>query len=228
MTDQVGPSSDAPGEKTDGILLRRYGLILALILFGFVLTGVEPRPLAPGLNAAIWGLVLLVALWAPGLPRLLRSVGLGATLVVMAGVFSLGALESATAGGWRAITLAVAQIAAMLAILSRVVSHERVSLQTVMGGIAAYGLIAFAMASLYFGLDSLIEEAVFDGLVDDGDYTYFSFITLTTLGFGDITPASALVKRLVVLEAFVGQVFIITFLARLVSLWGQPLRARRD
>ena len=58
-------------------------------------------------------------------------------------------------------------------------------------------------------------------------WVYFSFITLTTVGFGDITPISELAKRLVVIEAFVGQVFLITLVARLVSLWGLPIEFRR-
>jgi voltage-gated potassium channel Kch len=49
-------------------------------------------------------------------------------------------------------------------------------------------------------------------------------VTLTTVGYGDITAAGDLAKRLVVVEAFVGQVFLITLVARLVALWGQPLK----
>jgi voltage-gated potassium channel Kch len=60
--------------------------------------------------------------------------------------------------------------------------------------------------------------------VGPGDYTYFSFVTLTTVGYGDITAASDIAKRLVVVEAFIGQVFLITLVARLVSLWGKRLR----
>jgi voltage-gated potassium channel Kch len=49
-------------------------------------------------------------------------------------------------------------------------------------------------------------------------------VTLTTVGYGDITAASDIAKRLVVVEAFIGQVFLITLVARLVSLWGKRLR----
>jgi voltage-gated potassium channel Kch len=59
-------------------------------------------------------------------------------------------------------------------------------------------------------------------VVAEGDYTYFSFVTLTTVGYGDVTAASDLAKRLVVVEAFVGQVFLIVLVARLVALWGSP------
>jgi voltage-gated potassium channel Kch len=75
----------------------------------------------------------------------------------------------------------------------------------------------------------LIDDGDFlNGVVAVGDYTYFSIVTLTTVGYGDITAASDLAKRLVAVEAFMGQIFLITLVARLVSLWGQPVRGRRS
>jgi hypothetical protein len=216
-------------EESDFIPLReRYGLILALILAAYVVTGIEPTPLVVLLNSMIWGVVLLAALWSPGLPKALRRIGLGATLILFVSAVTLGWLDSETAGGWRALVLAVAQMAALLAILSRVLRHRTVRLQTVMGGIAAYALLAFVMSAVYFGVDLLTASDFLSGVNSHGDYTYFSFVVMTTVGFGDITPVSDLAKRLVVIEAFVGQVFIVTFVARLVSLWGQPLRAHRE
>jgi voltage-gated potassium channel Kch len=93
-----------------------------------------------------------------------------------------------------------------------------------MGGISAYALIAFTMSAVYHGLDLLSGADFLNGVVGPGDYTYFSFVTLTTVGYGDITAASDIAKRLVVVEAFIGQVFLITLVARLVSLWGKRLR----
>ena len=126
----------------------------------------------------------------------------------------------------RLLMFAIAQLAALLAILFRIMRHERVTFQTVMGGVAAYALIAFMMAAVFHGAELLTDFGFLNGVVSPGDYTYFSFVTLTTVGYGDITAASDLAKRLVVVEAFVGQIFIITLVARLVSLWGQPLRPR--
>ncbi len=48
--------------------------------------------------------------------------------------------------------------------------------------------------------------------------TYFSFTTLTTLGYGDITPKSVFARNLATFEAVVGQLYIATMLARLVAL----------
>lgn len=73
-------------------------------------------------------------------------------------------------------------------------------------------------------MDLLTDTTFLNGVVSDGDYVYFSFVTLTTVGYGDITAATDIAKRLVVVEAFVGQVFLVALVARLVSLWGAPDR----
>ena len=50
------------------------------------------------------------------------------------------------------------------------------------------------------------------------EFTYYSFVTLTTLGYGDITPLSSRVKVLSMLEAVVGQIYLVVLVARLVGL----------
>ena len=195
--------------------------MLALILVGYLLAGLQTT-FAAVVNTFIWIGLLLTALTAPDLPNRLRRVGLGATMAILATSISLGFIESDVAAGWRMLFLAFAQLAAMLAILNQITRHRSVTLQTVMGGVAAYALIGFVMAAVFHGSSLLFDETFLTGVVGEGDYTYFSFITLTTVGYGDVTPASDLAKRLVVIEAFVGQVFLITLVARLVSLWGAP------
>ena len=51
------------------------------------------------------------------------------------------------------------------------------------------------------------------------EFLYFSFVTLTTLGFGDLSPAVGLPQGLTALEALTGQIFLVTLVARLVTLW---------
>ncbi|HEU4319656.1 MAG TPA: potassium channel family protein [Acidimicrobiia bacterium] len=219
--------SERAEESSVGIALReRYGLVLLLILGAYLLAGFDPSPLITVVSSVLWMTLLLLTLWAPGVPRSVRVVGGGAIAVIVAVVISLALLDGDASDGWTSILLGIAQVAAILAILARIVQHEEVTLQTVMGGVAAYALIAFAMAAFYNGADLLSDTTFLNGVVARGDYTYFSFVTLTTVGYGDITAASDLAKRLVVIEAFVGQVFIIVFVARLVSLWGMPRRLR--
>ena len=51
------------------------------------------------------------------------------------------------------------------------------------------------------------------------EYVYYSFVTLTTLGFGDLSPTVGLPQALTALEALLGQIFLVTLVARLVTLW---------
>jgi len=219
------PPAELLEESSAGIPLReRYGLVLALILGAYLLTGFDPSPLIEFVTSVLWITLLFATLWAPGVPRRVRLVGVIAMGVIGVTIISLGFLDSDVAEGLRFLLLGVAQFTAIIAILIRIIQHDQVTLQTIMGGIAAYALLAFVMAAFYQGADLLTDQAFLNGVVSRGDYTYFSFVTLTTVGYGDITPASEVAKRLVVIEAFVGQVFIIVFVARLVSLWGMPRR----
>lgn len=216
-------------QSSAGVLLReRYGIVLLLILVGYLLTGIEASRVISVVNTLLWVGLLLITLWAPGVPKHVRRIGVIAVAVLLVTSVSLGLMSSDAAEGWRLLLLALSQLAAMLAIVSRIIQHEQVGLQTVMGGVAAYALIAFFMGAIYNGADLLTTQAFLNGVVSPGDYTYFSFVTLTTVGYGDITAATDLAKRLVVIEAFVGQVFIIVFVARLVSLWGHPLRPETE
>jgi hypothetical protein len=60
------------------------------------------------------------------------------------------------------------------------------------------------------------------------EYVYFSFVTLTTLGFGDLSPAVGLPQALTVAEAVIGQVFLVTLVARLVTLWVRQSEERSE
>lgn len=209
-------------EEAAGVPIReRYGFVLFLILLGYILSGFETGGLVAVVNALIWGLLLFTTLWSPGIPNWIRRTGIVAIAVILVSAIPFG-LETDIASGIRLLLLATAQFAAFLAILSRVLTHESVRLQTIMGAIAAYALIAFFMAAVFHGADLFANEAFLNGVVAEGDYTYFSFVTLTTVGYGDITAASDLAKRLVVVEAFIGQIFLIVLVARLVALWGSP------
>ena len=53
--------------------------------------------------------------------------------------------------------------------------------------------------------------------------TYYSFVTLTTVGYGNLVPASNLGQTLAMLEAMLGQVYLVIVVSRLVSLWGRAV-----
>jgi hypothetical protein len=105
--------------------------------------------------------------------------------------------------------------------ISRVLQHKRVTHETVLGALCAYVLVGLLFAFLYLAVAELRDAAFFaqPGPHEQSEYLYFSFVALTTLGFGDLSPAVGLPQALTVLEALLGQIFLVTLVARLVTLW---------
>ena len=89
------------------------------------------------------------------------------------------------------------------------------------GAVAAYLLLGLAWA-LAYELVGLLAAGAFSGTGRSGperpDLVYFSFVTLTTVGYGDVTPVHPVARSLAVAEALTGQLYPAILLARLVSL----------
>lgn len=213
----------------DTQLLRdRFGLLFTLLVLIYLLTGVSDSPLARTAFTLLFVVAIVVAALAEGTAlRVRRAVYVLAGAVLVGSLAGLAGSMGDTGWGVQKLGSAALQLAAMVLILQRISRHSTVSFQTVMGGIDAYVLIGFAMGSVYNGVDLLTTSELLGEPVSDGDYYYFSLVTLTTLGFGDLVPVTDLGKRLVTIEALVGQVFLVTLVARLVSLWGRPIERGR-
>jgi hypothetical protein len=105
--------------------------------------------------------------------------------------------------------------------ISRVLHHRRVTYETVLGALCAYVLIGLLFAFVYIAVDEFRDTPFFvqPGPHDQGEFLYFSFVALTTLGFGDLSPSEGLPQALTVIEALIGSIFLVTLVARLVTLW---------
>lgn len=106
-----------------------------------------------------------------------------------------------------------------------VFSKGRITADRTAGAIAVYLLLGL-LWSLAYGAVAAADPDAFKGLAafsltESGaqmDYIYFSFVTLTTLGYGDMSPVAPLAQTLAWFEAVVGQLFLAVTIARLVSL----------
>ena len=105
--------------------------------------------------------------------------------------------------------------------INRVLRHRRITLETVLGALCAYVLVGLLFAFLYLAVQEFRDDPFFaqPGPHQQSEFVYFSFVALTTLGFGDLSPSVGLPQALTVLEALLGQVFLVTLVARLVTLW---------
>ena len=108
-------------------------------------------------------------------------------------------------------------------LLVQVFREGEVTSARVQGAVAVYLLLAMTWAFAYAVIATLDVNAFQETVtvnpteVDHHRYTYFSFVTLTTLGLTDILPMSPLGRLLAILESIVGQLFPVILIARLVS-----------
>jgi hypothetical protein len=113
-----------------------------------------------------------------------------------------------------------------LVVIRHVFQEGAVTAGRVRGAVVAYILVGFSFSILYrlielqvpgsFHLTDAASGLAFHSR--ESEFTYFSFITMTTLGYGDITPVNPAARMFVIFEALIGQLYPATLLARLVSL----------
>jgi hypothetical protein len=197
--------------------------LTAYLLIAPLLTTTEPHMLAvPEL--------LLPLCFAVGVISLLgdhRLTITGGALVLLALAFRLIALlGSIRALDYVSDLLSLAFCVVFgLVVLRDVLRGGTVDLNRVFGAVCVYLLLGISWSILFELLEELPGPDAFRGL--DGSahsYVYFSFVTLTTLGFGDIVPLSPAARTLVYLEAAVGQLYLTILVAALVGRLGGALR----
>lgn len=210
----------------------RFGLLATTILvtIGAIMIA------APELYGRVgWQLLISIPLFVglyvvSGSTRVVAVGVLLMTVIAALGIVAvikeqLGALVVDTA-------LRAAVIAVVTGWLSVEVLRERnVSLDTILGGICVYLLLAYFYAHLYLMLELMTPGALVTGghpldyaaqghhpFAAIPELIYFSTATLTTVAYGDITPATSLVRFVAMTEAMLGQLYPTIFIARLVSL----------
>jgi voltage-gated potassium channel len=147
------------------------------------------------------------------------ALALGVAAALVQSLTELRALRVAAA-----ILFVVILFASLPLILRRLVSHRTVTAETIVGALCAYLLIGmdFAVLHLLFSVaegQAIIAPIVtVDAHVTRGDFYYHSFMTITTVGYGDFIPTTGSAKTLALLESILGQLFLITVVARLVAV----------
>ena len=209
-----------PSEVRREEVRDRFGLLLLLIVGAFVALGFGGSTAARVLAGMLQLAALVVAVLATDLHLRRLWFAVVALVGVLAAVLS--GFSGDTPQGVGALAAIVVAIVILAAVLGRVLRHQRVTLQTLYGAVCAYFLLGLMFGSFYSALDLLGSEQVFGTPVSGSVYSYFSFTTLTTVGFGDYTAQTDVARRVAVIEAVLGQVFIATTLARLVSMYKSP------
>jgi hypothetical protein len=200
-----------------------YASLLVLLLANFFLLEVIDDPRWGAIASTLLsGAALVVAISDPHTgDTITRRHALTIVACVALAPLVLFVNSQSIVGLTYLLPVALLVTATLPVTLSRVLHHRRVTHETVLGALCTYVLLGLLFAFVYLAVDDLGVETFFAqaGTHRQSEYLYFSFVTLTTLGFGDLSPAVGLPQALVALEALLGQVFLVTLVSRLVALW---------
>jgi len=182
------------------------------------------------------GVAALMALIRTGASRRIRlgaSIAVISAIVAVSGPTSTGEPITQGTGSWQQVLAQVMFVLLLVitptVVMLRLLLRPRITLDTLAGALTAYLQIGLFFAALYRLLNLVDSDAFFGPGVETSaqTYQYFSFITLTTVGYGDYTPATELGQTLASVEAIFGQVFLVTVVALTVSNLGRELPHRR-
>ena len=199
----------------------RYGALLALLIAGYLLSAFIDERWIGSLQVVLFTVVMILALRSSSVSR--RAVRLLLVVAVIGvPVFFAISISSATgdvgtgvANLWTGLVLLVA----VVMIVHRVLVFGTVTLQSIFGAFSAYMIVGLMFASFFAAIYHFSGDVFFANNQPGNPQTfqYFSFTTLTTLGYGDFTAAGNSGRAVAVLEALTGQVFLATLVARLVA-----------
>jgi hypothetical protein len=207
-----------------------FGLVLLLVITTYALMSLtDYKGWTAVLVAVVVGLSGVVALVSAEAGPVL--VGTGATLAVVAVLLTVIAAAAGGSAllGASALLLVSLLLVATAEILGAVISEREVAFRTILGAVSVYINLGLLFTFLYSALDRLQAGPFFGGTnVETGDFVFFSITTLTTTGYGNLIPAAQPGKLFSGLEMLMGQLFLVTFIAGLVSLWRPGAALEKD
>ncbi len=206
-----------------------------LLLFMAIVLSIALRPFLEGslgaltLSGVFFSLVLITCIYSVSETRghflFTLIIGLPSILVLWLGI--LWHAPSLQIIG--AILLVIFWACTIMLIIFHLFRVKEVMADTILGAACTYFLIGFAWGSIFFVLESCSPGSFSfprPRSIGFSDFFYYSFVTLATVGFGDITPVSNPARSLTILEAVLGQLFMTTMIAILVGTYLS--RSRKD
>jgi Ion channel len=221
---------------------ERFGVLLAAIIAVFAIEGIaEPAAWEQILTTVLLGVTLLLAFFAADVkPKFMRPMIVVVVAVIILSVVEAinGNLDGASTRIANALLVLLAPPAIVIGVLRSLRAKQAVTLEAVIGVLCVYILLGLFFAFLYGSIYHVSGESFFAaGQSSTGSHlVYFSFTSLTTVGYGDLTARTNLGHTLAVSEALLGQIYLVTVVSVLVANLGRrrspddphPLRGHQD
>ena len=211
-------------------MTARYGLVLILLLLSFLFLGISPAGrFGPLITLVIESVTLLMVLSAAGTRRRVMVCAIVASgLAICTGI--VHTVHDSPVDLTFTSTMSALLVLVAPGVLARSVIRRRIlDFQAVLAAIALYVMIGLFFCFVFSVIQAANAHHVFFAQgpnATSSDFLYFSFTVLTTVGFGDLTAAGGVGRTFSVFEAMLGQLYLVTVVALLVSNLG-PAAARR-
>ncbi len=207
--------------------LRRYARLLAVIVAAFLIEGIaSPGRWELAILGLLLGSTLMLALHASKVRSQIFRAAAGLVVVVV--IFSLlqallGEPDQRLVKLANALVVVFGPPVIMLGVIRRMRETQSVPLDAVIGVLCVYLLLGMFFASVYGALDHLGGKGFFaqGSPATIANCTYYSFTTLATIGYGDLTAATNLGHTLSVSEGLMGQVYLVTVVSLIVGNLGR-------
>jgi len=201
----------------------QFGVVLVLLIVTVFFTISAPnKPWAWLATTATLAATLMIAMIASGVQRqsVRRGIALSATGFVMSTVL---AITQEDARKYLSITSLLLTLLAAGAIIRRVRSHAEISMLTILAAVCIYVLLGMSFAFIFECVGEFGSRPFFTAheAGTRSDYAYFSFVTMATVGYGDLTAQGGLGRAFAVTEGLLGQIYLVTTVAALVGNLGR-------
>jgi hypothetical protein len=235
----MSETADAPmfGSRKGWSLRRRftaldsYGLLLLLIL-GTLLVSVLSVSTLDTVIGELRTLALVGTLaFALHTSNASRPTYVACVVLAVVAIVSGLSVDAASRLGEAVASLSSFLLiaAVLLTVLRRFTTHQVITGSSILAALSIYLFVGLAFSTVYGFIAAIDVGPLFAGSAGDGtsaERVYYSFITLTTTGYGDFVPLADVARMVAVTEALLGQVYLVTIVALLVSNVGGSRRPR--
>jgi hypothetical protein len=238
MSDPKPPEPDVPRlgdsftEAGQRRAVARFGVVLLLLLVTFVFMASAPTgDWVPFVAVVLQGATLLAALRASDVSPHVWRFAIFVVVVSLIGATGVWVVDVNGTDGVLFVLNALLVGAAPIIIARSLVRRGAIDIHTVMGALCIYVLLGMLWAFAYGAIGAFSSAPFFaeQPAQTVADYLYFSFVTLCTVGYGDLTAREGLGRAVAVLEMLTGQLYLVTVVALVVSRMGaMPRRNRVD